>query len=76
MLKRVARPACATLANPLVSPPLSNVDGTPASRAPGFGAREVLVVNPPSLCRSVVEKQKRRRIESLFAAAGAPGGVK
>lgn len=72
MLKRVARLACVTHVNPLVSP-LSNVDGTLASRAPGFDAREVLVVNPHSLWWPVVEK---KRIESLCVAAGALVGVK
>ena len=72
MLKRVVRLASVTLVNLLVSR-LSSVVGTQASRAPGFDAREVLVVNPHSLWWPVVEK---KRIESLCVAAGALVGVK
>ena len=75
MLKRVARLVSVTLVNLLVSL-LSSVVGTQASRAPGFDVPEVLVVNRQSLWWSVVEKQKRRRIESSCAAAGALVGVK
>ena len=75
MLKRVARLACVTHVNLLVSQLSNNVDGTQASRAPEFGVREVLVVNQ-DLWWLVGEKKKRRRIESLFAAAGAQVGVK
>ena len=75
MLKRVARLACVTHVNPLVSP-LSNADDTQVNRVHGFGALEALVVNPLNLWWLVVEKQKRRRIECLCAGAGAPVGVK
>ena len=75
MLKRVVRLASVTLVNLLVSR-LSSVVGTQASRAPGFGVLEVLVVNRQSLWWSVVEKQKERRMESSCAAAGVLVGVK
>ena len=75
MLKRVARLACVTLVNPLVSP-LSNVDGTQVSRVHEFGALEALVVNPQNLWWLVVAKPKRGRIECWCAAAGALVGVK
>ena len=75
MLKRVVRLASVTRVNLLVSP-LSCVVGTQASRAPGFGVLEVLVVNRQSLWWSVVEKQKKRRMESSCAAAGVLVGVK
>ena len=74
MLKRVARLACVTHVNLLVSQLSNNVDGTQASRAPEFGVREVLVVNQDLWW--LVGEKKRRRIESLFAAAGAQVGVK